>query len=160
MSTEPPTNVSTPDSPEKAMQLDRTPMPTPSPPKRNRSEMSTEPPTNVSTPPTTSNPSVPQPAKSYAKRQKYYYAMRALENESIDDIFSEGADEVSGYLLSELISLRQGRAGGNTVVLNYNEIQNSKEKNFVRVSITNDTNDENRMQALGRWTRAQPAPPN
>lgn len=67
--------------------------------------------------------------------------MRALENEGIDDIFSEGADEVSGYLLSELISLRQERAGGNTVVLNYNEIQNSKEKNFVRVSITNDTND-------------------
>lgn len=129
-----------PDSPEKAIQLDPTPMPTPSPPKRNRSEMSTNP-TNVSTPPTTSNQSVPPPAKSYAKRQKYYYAMRALENEGIDDIFSEGADEVSGYLLSELISLRQERAGGNTVVLNYNEIQNSKEKNFVRVSITNDTND-------------------
>ena len=101
--------------------------------------MSTEPPTNVSTPPTTSNPSVPQPAKSYAKRQKYYYAMRALENEGIDDIFSEDADEVSGYLLSELISLRQERAGGNTIVLNYNEISNSKEKIFVRVSITNDT---------------------
>ena len=64
-----------PDSPEKAMQLDPTPMSTTSPPKRNQSEMSTEPPTNVSTPPTTSNPSIPQPAKSYAKRQKYYYVM-------------------------------------------------------------------------------------
>ena len=91
-------------------------------------------PTNLSTPPKSSNPSEPQSAQSYVKRQKYYYVMRALKNEGVDDIFSEDANVVSGYLLSELISLRQEREGGNTVVVNYNDIQNSKEINFVTIS--------------------------